>query len=73
MADNTKRGKSVWIGLTPELQAIALIDKAMQAAEYTCTKQRVIAYAIAKHFPKGFTLNNFVFIRHNEVKADFTT
>lgn len=71
--NKAKTGKSVWISLTPELQAMALIDKAMDILQYDgCAKERVMSYSIGKHFSKGTQINHAIFFKHGSVKPDFT-
>ncbi len=71
--EKTKMGKSVWITMNPELQAIALIDKAMDILQYdNCGKERVFSYAIGKHFGKGTQINHSIFFKHGTVRPDFT-
>jgi hypothetical protein len=64
--DNGKVRKQVSIRMTVELEAIALMDRAMDLV-HGCTRNRVLAYTIAKHLGSVDKINRFVLIKTGSV------
>lgn len=61
--------KRVTISMSDEYQAMALIDKAMDLV-HSCTRDRVLRYAIVKHLGSGASINKYVRIKTGTVNND---